>query len=177
MARLSVTEREAAAPLLRNAGLHSSADQIEDKARKRCVVCSHVFDATRSDARTCSPKCRKALSRNPKKIATMLPYVRTKTRQPFATAIIDPDWPYTIAPGVDDYAKAKGNGRLSGFTRNRDRARNVYRQRRPLSLAELRRVPVGEMVSGYVLLWTVGPFLISGAASDTMRAWGFEPVR
>jgi len=28
-----------------------------------CAWCRHVFQSTRSDAKTCSPKCRKALSR------------------------------------------------------------------------------------------------------------------
>jgi hypothetical protein len=61
-----VTEREAAVRLLRQAGLHLTADHIEATLRKRCTVCRRVFTALRSDARTCTPRCRKALSRRPR---------------------------------------------------------------------------------------------------------------
>jgi hypothetical protein len=30
-----------------------------------CLVCEKEFDSVRSDVMTCSPKCRKALSRSP----------------------------------------------------------------------------------------------------------------
>jgi N6-adenosine-specific RNA methylase IME4 len=102
-------------------------------------------------------------------------YETVEMRQPFATAIIDPDWPYTVAPGTKDFAGDKRKGKLSGFTRNRD-GKNQYRQKKPLSLDELKMLPVGDAVGGYILLWTVGPFLINGAAADLLKAWGFEPA-
>jgi N6-adenosine-specific RNA methylase IME4 len=101
--------------------------------------------------------------------------VSIKIRQRFATAIIDPDWPYTVAPGVASIDQAKGNGRLSGYTRNRDKSRNQYKQRKPLTIEQLKTLPIGELVGGYLFLWVVGPFLINGAALDVMKAWGFEP--
>jgi hypothetical protein len=33
--------------------------------RKRCVVCPKTFTASRADAKTCSPRCRRKLSRHP----------------------------------------------------------------------------------------------------------------
>jgi hypothetical protein len=33
--------------------------------RKRCVVCPNTFTASRADAKTCSPRCRRKLSRHP----------------------------------------------------------------------------------------------------------------
>ena len=105
------------------------------------------------------------------------------SQYPFATAVIDPDWPYTVAPGVEDKEKAEGKGKLSGYTRNRDAKQNTYQRgvkTKPMSIEELKQLPVGKLVGGYVLMWTVGPFLIGsggvdGTASEIMRAWGFEP--
>lgn len=97
----------------------------------------------------------------------------------FVTAIVDPDWPYTVAPGmknISDVKDADQKGRLSGFTRNRDETQNQYLQKKALSIDELKDLPIGKVVGGYVLLWTVGPFLINGNASEILRAWGFEPV-
>jgi N6-adenosine-specific RNA methylase IME4 len=99
--------------------------------------------------------------------------------QPFTTAIIDPDWPYTVAPGMKAFGDVKDahrKGRLSGFTRNRDSERNQYRRKHPLSIDELKQLPIGDAVAGYIMLWTVGPFLINGAACEILKAWGFEPA-
>jgi N6-adenosine-specific RNA methylase IME4 len=98
-------------------------------------------------------------------------------RQPFATAIIDPDWPYTVAPGMKTLIDpGREKGRLSGFTRNRDVRQNQYKRDVPMSIAELKALPIGDVVGGYVFLWTVGPFLINGDAAAVLNAWGFEPV-
>lgn len=103
--------------------------------------------------------------------------VTVQVAQPFTTAIIDPDWPYTVAPGrknvedIEDGVK----GRHSGFTRNKD-GRNQYRQEVPLSIEELGELPIGEVVGGYIMLWTVGPFLINGSATHILKKWGFTPV-
>jgi N6-adenosine-specific RNA methylase IME4 len=98
-------------------------------------------------------------------------WVKVANTRAFATAIVDPDWPYTCAPDV-----VGGKGSLNGFTRYHERQRNTYSQDVPLSIDELKRLPVGYVVDGYVLLWTVGPFLINGAAVAVLRAWGFEAV-
>lgn len=97
--------------------------------------------------------------------------------QPFTTAIVDPDWPYTVAPGKERMTneEALKKGRLSGYTRSRDSRQNKYNAAEPLTLDELKGLPVGELVGGYVLLWCVGPFLVNGAGPDVLKAWGFEP--
>lgn len=94
----------------------------------------------------------------------------------FATGIIDPDWPYTVAPGRERIADANGKGRLSGFTRNRDTSQNQYLQQEAMSIDALKKLPIDRLIGGYLFLWTVGPFLINGSASAIMRAWGFRPV-
>jgi N6-adenosine-specific RNA methylase IME4 len=95
--------------------------------------------------------------------------------QPFVTGIIDPDWPYTVAPGMKSIAEAKGNGKLSGFTRNRDTEQNQYAQVKPLSIEDMKKLPVGDVIGGYLMMWTVGPFLINGNATTLMKEWGFTP--
>src|SRR5438874_138402 len=65
MTAISVTERHAAVRLLRDANLHKIAAEIERAMQRTCTVCRQLFSA-RADARTCSPKCRMALSRRPK---------------------------------------------------------------------------------------------------------------
>jgi N6-adenosine-specific RNA methylase IME4 len=98
--------------------------------------------------------------------------------EPFTTAIIDPDWPYTVAPGmksISDIQDADKKGRLSGFTRNRDESKNQYLGK-PLSISELKGLEVGKVVGGYIFLWTVGPFLINGDALEILDSWGFTPV-
>ncbi len=102
--------------------------------------------------------------------------IDVEINEPFATGIIDPDWPYTVAPGrnnIDDIEE--GKGRHSGFTRNKD-GRNKYRQQTALTIQELKDLPIKQIIGGYVFLWTVGPFLINGAATDVLKAWEFEPV-
>lgn len=106
-----------------------------------------------------------------------------ETSAPFCTGIIDPDWPYTIAPGVENRSEKQGKGVLSGFTRNRDESLNKYAARHPLSIKDLATLPIGDLVGGYLLMWTVAPFLIGGmkngqssysAALYLMEQWGFE---
>jgi N6-adenosine-specific RNA methylase IME4 len=102
--------------------------------------------------------------------------VESSTR--YVSAIIDPDWPYTVAPGMKslkDVANAESKGRLSGFTRNKDESLNQYRQKYPMSIERMKKLRVPELVSGYILMWTVGPFLINGSALEILKAWGFEP--
>jgi N6-adenosine-specific RNA methylase IME4 len=77
------------------------------------------------------------------------------TRRPKGTAIIDPPWPY---------GRASHHKRLSGHS---------SREYKSISIADLERLPIGELVS-YVFLWTTGPFV--EPAYRVLRAWGFEPV-
>jgi len=110
--------------------------------------------------------------------AGKLKYQDVNVLQPFTTAIVDPYWPYTVAPGmknVADIQDADQKGRLSGFTRNRD-GNNQYKQETPLTVEEIGKLPIGEVVGGYVFLWTVGPFLINGSAKDILDNWGFTPA-
>jgi N6-adenosine-specific RNA methylase IME4 len=106
-------------------------------------------------------------------------FIDVESRYPFNTAIIDPDWPYTIAPGMANLADVKNadsKGRLCGFTRNRQVDQNKFLREVPLTIDELEALPVGDVVGGYVALWTVGPFLINGTATRVLQAWGFEPA-
>lgn len=99
--------------------------------------------------------------------------------EPFMTGIIDPDWPYTKGP--------KDGG--SGYTRYHDKSRNVYHAKEALSIQRLGELPVGRLIGGYLLMWTVSPFLIGtgvkpikedgkiypSAALYLLDKWGFEP--
>lgn len=76
----------------------------------------------------------------------------------FATAIIDPPWPYE---------QASGNKRLKGYVSQKDNE-----QYATLSIEEMASLPIGEIVSSYLLMWTVGPFLREGLS--LFDAWGFE---
>lgn len=103
-------------------------------------------------------------------------YKDLQSNFPYATAIIDPDWPYTPAPGVKNIFYTRGEGTLSGYTRYKG-GENVYRQNIPFSIEELHDLPVGKYVGGYVFLWTTGPFLINGSAIHILKdGWGFEPA-
>lgn len=96
--------------------------------------------------------------------------------EPFSTGIVDPDWPYTVAPGMKVLTNGSSKGRLSGYTRNRDEAQNQYTAKRPLSIDEMARLPIGEVVGGYIFLWIVAPFLLMGTHKRLLSAWGFEPM-
>lgn len=101
-----------------------------------------------------------------------------KLKRPFATGIIDPDWPYTSAPGKKSLADVKNageKGRLSGYTRYRDSTKNTYAQPNAMSIEELKELPIGDVIGGYVFLWVVSPFLLNGAAISILQAWGFTP--
>lgn len=102
-------------------------------------------------------------------------FVKRKIEQPFATGIIDPDWPYTVAPGRANLSEVKSDGRLSGFTRNRD-GKNKYKAKKPLSIDALAALPIGDLIGGYLFMWTVTPFLLNGSAYKLLNAWGFEAM-
>src|ERR1039458_2195036 len=87
---------------------------------------------------------------------------------PFKTAIIDPPWPYTAAPGKKEFEKKNGQGTLSGFVQNK----NGVDQYKVLSLEDLSKLPVGDLVSDYIFLWVSMPFL--PAALRLIEDWGFE---
>lgn len=72
----------------------------------------------------------------------------------FRTAIIDPPWPY---------ARVSSHPKMSGF------AEQKYKL---LSIDDLKALPVGTFVGGYVFMWTVGPFLKEGI--ELLEAWGIR---
>lgn len=79
---------------------------------------------------------------------------------PFETAIIDPPWPYD---------RASSNTKLTGYV-----SQDGNEQYPTLSIEEMKKLPVGDVVGGYVFLWTVSPFLQEGL--DLLNAWGFTYV-
>lgn len=72
----------------------------------------------------------------------------------FKTAIIGPPWPYD---------RASKNVKLKGYASQEYSA---------LSIEQLAGLPVGNLVSDYVFLWTCGPFLKEGI--QLLEMWGFE---
>jgi N6-adenosine-specific RNA methylase IME4 len=72
----------------------------------------------------------------------------------YGTAIIDPPW---------NYARTSDSAKLGGYS---------DKHYEPLTMADLAALPVGELVTDIVLLWTTGP-LVPTAAS-LVDAWGFE---
>ena len=82
---------------------------------------------------------------------------------PFRTGVIDPPWPYKKVTTT-------GNN-LSGYVEyiHADETRTEYRT---LTIADLRSLPVGELISGYAFLWCPNPFLPAGLG--LLEAWGFQ---
>lgn len=76
----------------------------------------------------------------------------------FKTAIIDPPWPYE---------RASASEKLKGYV-----SQENNKQYETLSVERLKELPVGSVVSSYIFLWTVGPFLKEGI--ELLEAWGFE---
>jgi len=72
------------------------------------------------------------------------------------TAVIDPPWPYNIT------SKDK---KLSGYS---------DAKYQPLGAKALKELPIGDVVDGYLFLWTVGPFI--PLASELITAWGFDYI-
>jgi len=78
----------------------------------------------------------------------------------FQTAIIDPPWPYD---------RASKNEKLSGYV-----SQEGNEKYKTLSIEDLKNLPVGEVVGGYIFLWTVSPFLKEGI--ELIETWGFKYV-
>ena len=72
----------------------------------------------------------------------------------WTTAVIDPPWPYS---------RASKNNKLTGFSSQKYEL---------LSIDDLALLPVGEIVDGYVFLWTTGPFMPD--AVRLIESWGFQ---
>jgi N6-adenosine-specific RNA methylase IME4 len=77
---------------------------------------------------------------------------------PFTTAIIDPPW---------RYRSVSSSPRLSGYVSQKD---NV--QYTTMHVDEMKPLPIAALVSKYVFVWTVGPFIRESLA--LLDAWGFE---
>ena len=98
--------------------------------------------------------------------------VEVNVSEPFTTAIIDPPWPYSIAPGKKDgtYVSKEGQTPLSGFIQG-GKSPAKYDI---LPIGKLASFPVGQLVGGYVFLWTTTPFMPS--ALSLLEEWGFEYI-
>jgi N6-adenosine-specific RNA methylase IME4 len=113
--------------------------------------------------------------------------------EPFTTGIIDPDWPYTPAPVGKDSEVGEKDAPQCGYTRYRDSKKNVCKEDAitPLSIEQLGNLPIGDLIGGYLFMWTVSPFLIGtgvkpkplevegksypSAALYLLERWGFVP--
>ena len=80
--------------------------------------------------------------------------------KPFSTAIIDPPWPY---------AGASSHKKLSGYVKC------AVTQYETIPMKDLMSLPIGEIVTDYIFLWSVAPFVASGEASELLKSWGFIP--
>ena len=85
---------------------------------------------------------------------------------PFRTAVVDPPWPYKQATSKH----AKLSGYVAGGLQRRQGLENV--EYHTLTTKDLAALPVGDAVSGYLFLWTPGPFL--GEGFKLLEAWGFK---
>lgn len=80
----------------------------------------------------------------------------------FRTAVVDPPWPYERVNST--------NRKMSGYVEyDQQEDRTEYQT---LSIDDLAILPVGDLVSGYLFLWTPNPFLPQGFA--LLEAWGFK---
>jgi len=78
----------------------------------------------------------------------------------FRTVVIDPPWPYQ---------RASSDKKLNGYTMQ---AGKVHYE--SLTIADLAALPIGQAVSGYLFLWSSGPWLPAGL--DLIKAWGFDYI-
>jgi len=98
--------------------------------------------------------------------------VEVEIEERFATAIIDPAWPYSAAPGKRDGAyESQGETPLSGFVQG---GKCDAGCKSVITISDLASLPVGKLVGGYIFLWAAGPFL--PAALLVMEEWGFEYI-
>jgi len=74
----------------------------------------------------------------------------------FGTAIVDPPWPYMRTSSSD---------KLTGYS---------DKQYESLSIADLSSLPVGEVTSNVLLLWTTAPMMID--ALNLVADWGFDYI-
>jgi N6-adenosine-specific RNA methylase IME4 len=87
----------------------------------------------------------------------------TKKLPRFGTAIVDPPWPYART------SKSKGvtpsNAKLTGYSDS---------QYEPMTISDLTALPVGDVVSNVLILWTTAPMIPT--AVELVKAWGFEYI-
>jgi len=79
----------------------------------------------------------------------------------FGTAIVDPPWAYR---------KLRANA-TGGYGKSSGYATDVYDT---LTVDELAELPVRDIVSNVLLLWTTGPHM--PAALQLVNAWGFQYI-
>ena len=88
---------------------------------------------------------------------------------PFATVVADPPW---------DYSRKLSGGGTSGYSpvhQSRGGNRGSANHYSTMTLDELLRLPVGEVVAdqSHLWLWTTGAFMVE--AHQVAEAWGFSP--
>lgn len=82
------------------------------------------------------------------------------SKYPFQTLIIDPPWPYD---------RASKNTKLTGYV-NQD----GNEQYKTLSIEDMKKLPIGDVVESYIFMWIVSPFLKEGI--EMLEAWGFKYI-
>ena len=88
---------------------------------------------------------------------------------PFATVVADPPW---------DYSRKFSGGGTSGYSpvhHSRGGNRGAANHYNTMTLDQLLRLPVGEVVAdqAHLWLWTTGAFIVE--AHELAEAWGFSP--
>jgi N6-adenosine-specific RNA methylase IME4 len=78
----------------------------------------------------------------------------------FKTAIIDPPWPYRKVNG--------NNNHLGGFAYHEGKEIHYNL----MDISDLKKLPVGEVVSSYLFMWVAKTFLQEGL--DLLKEWGFD---
>ncbi len=92
-------------------------------------------------------------------------FVKREMTEPFATAIIDPPWDYTPAPGTAE------NKKLSGYVHNKN---GDEKYKGTIPTERLKMLPIEKLVGGYVLLWTTMPFIKDALA--LLDCWQFPYI-
>lgn len=88
------------------------------------------------------------------------------TTAPFATAIIDPPWPYAAITEERNHKSA-----LTGFIKGGN-CEAGYSQ--TMSIADMASLPIGDLVGGYLQVWATMPFLQE--ALLLIDTWGFDYI-
>jgi N6-adenosine-specific RNA methylase IME4 len=78
----------------------------------------------------------------------------------YETGIIDPPWPYE---------RASSNEKLTGYV-----SQDGNEQYPTLSVEDMKTLPIGEVIGGYLFVWTTSPFI--PGSLELIKSWGFEYI-